>query len=140
MRHILRPATLVLVTGLALASSMCGGGGSSSPTAPSTTPPAATPVATSTITIAPGGSVSPKAIQVTPGTRVTVINNDTRAHEIASNPHPSHVDCPAINDLGFIGAGQTRQTTPLTVVRTCGFHDHDDPGNANLQGTITVAN
>ncbi len=138
MHTSIRPAVLTLVVGLSLASAMCGG--SSSPTSPTASTPAPTPVAGTTITIAAGGTVSPRALLVTPGARVTVINNDTRGHEIASNPHPSHVDCPAINELGFIGPGQTRQTGALTAIRTCGFHDHDAPDNASLQGTITLAN
>jgi len=90
-----------------------------------------------TITITTSG-VSPKTLTVPAGTRVTFVNNDTRPHDMNSNPHPEHTDCPAINDVGFIQAGQTKQTGNLTVVRTCGFHDHDQPTNTALQGSIVI--
>jgi hypothetical protein len=55
-----------------------------------------------------------------------------------SNPHPEHTDCPEINQVGFLSAGQTRLTGNLNTVRTCGFHDHDQPSNQSLQGTIVI--
>ena len=91
-----------------------------------------------TITISNTGIVTPSAVTINPGESVTFINNDSRDHEIASNPHPAHTDCPAINALGVIRAGQTRLTNALTTSRTCGFHDHNDDSNRNLQGTITI--
>ena len=91
-----------------------------------------------TITISNAGVVSPSAVTINPGESVTFVNNDTRSHEIASNPHPAHTDCPAINALGVLQAGQTRLTNALTTSRTCGFHDHNDDTNRNLQGTITI--
>ena len=90
-----------------------------------------------TITITTSG-VSPKTLTVPAGTRVTFINNDTRAHDMSSNPHPEHTDCPAINDVGFIQPNQTKLTGNLTVARTCGFHDHDQPTNTALQGSIVI--
>ena len=91
-----------------------------------------------TITISNAGVVSPSAVTINPGESVTFVNNDTRSHEIASNPHPAHTDCPAINALGVLQAGQTKLTNALTTSRTCGFHDHNDDTNRNLQGTITI--
>jgi len=82
--------------------------------------------------------VSPKTITVPAGTRVTFINNDIRAHDMESNPHPEHTDCPEINQVGFISAGQTKLTGNLNTRRTCGYHDHDQATNANLQGTIVI--
>jgi hypothetical protein len=57
---------------------------------------------------------------------------------MSSNPHPSHTDCPEINQVGFLSAGQSRQTGNLNTARTCGFHDHNQPTNASLQGTIVI--
>ena len=120
----------------------CGGGGGGSPTAP--TPGGGTggsgtggSVSTTTITITSSG-VTPNDITVAPGSRVTFINNDTRNHEINSDPHPTHGDCPAIDDISFIAPGQSKQTGNLTTVRTCTFHDHNDPDNASLKGRIRV--
>ena len=59
--------------------------------------------------------VNPQRITVSPGTRVTFINNDSRTHEMNSDPHPNHGDCPPIDDVGFLSPGQTKQTGNLTV-------------------------
>ena len=124
------------------AASACGGSSSSTPTTP--TPPTATPpptttppVQTTTITITASG-VSPNRITVSPGTRVTFVNNDSRQHEMNSDPHPTHGDCPPIDDVGFIAPGQTKQTGNLNTVRTCGYHDHNQPDTANLKGQIVI--
>ena len=143
---------------IALTVAACGGGGST-PTAPSPSPspapspaptpaptpaPAPTPTPTpapsggTTITISSTGVVSPNAITVPLGTRVTFVNNNTRAHEMNSNPHPEHSDCPEINQVGFLTPGQSKQTGNLNTRRTCGYHDHNQDSNRNLQGTITI--
>jgi plastocyanin len=132
-----RMACVITLAALAMA---CGGG-SSSPTSPSNSGGSgnnsAPPVATTTITITSAG-VSPQRITVAPGSRVTFVNNDSRSHEMNSNPHPQHGDCPAIDDVCFIAMGQTKQTGNLTVTRTCGFHDHNQPDLQSLQGQIIV--
>jgi plastocyanin len=95
------------------------------------------PVETNTITITSAG-VSPKNIIVTVGQRVRFVNNDSNPHNMASDPHPSHDDCPEFDQVGFLAPGQSRETGNLVTVRTCGFHDHDLPGVTNLQGTVTI--
>jgi plastocyanin len=108
---------------------------SNSPSVPS---PGDTPsVQTNTITITASGA-SPRNIQIALGTRVMFINSDSRSHNMTSDPHPDHNDCPDINQVGFLSAGQSRETGNLVVARTCGFHDHDMPGQANLQGQIVI--
>ncbi len=89
------------------------------------------------MTLSPAGA-DPKTLQVSPGSQVTFVNNDSRSHFIASDPHPDHTDCPAINQVGLLGPGQSRQTGNLNVVRTCGYHDHDNPLDARWQGQIVV--
>ena len=116
------------------------GGGSSSPSSPSPTPapaPAPAPTPATTITITSSG-VSPKNITVAPGSRVTFVNSDSRTHEMNSDPHPEHTDCRELNAVSFIAAGQTKLTDNLNTVRTCGFHDHNQPSNTSLQGTIRI--
>jgi plastocyanin len=133
---------ILFLTVLALG---CGGGGG--PTTPSPPPGGegggggggGGGTNTTTFTIS-GNSVSPRSITVAPGTRVTFINNDSRPHEMYSDPHPEHGDCPAIDQVGFITPGQTKQTGNLNDVRTCGFHDHNQPEVAGLTGTIIVRN
>jgi plastocyanin len=124
-----------------LAVAACGSSGPSSSSGPSPTTPSTTPagaVATNTIRIA-NGAVTPKDIIVARGSQVTFINNDNTSHNMTSNPHPEHTDCPEINSVGVLSAGQTRQTGNMTTNRTiCGFHDHDASTVVALQGSITI--
>jgi hypothetical protein len=69
---------------------------------------------------------------------VTFINNDRVAHDMESDPHPEHTDCPEINQVGFIVPGQTKLTGNMNTVRRCGFHDHNQAEVTNLQGTIFI--
>ena len=91
-----------------------------------------------TITISSSGIVSPKQLTVPPGTRVLFVNNQSRPHNMTSDPHPEHLDCPELNQVGLLNAGQSRESGNLVIVRTCGFHDHDDPDNVNLRGSIII--
>jgi plastocyanin len=77
-------------------------------------------------------------VTIAAGGRVTFVNNDSRAHDMESDPHPDHTDCPAINDVGFLSPGQTKVTNTLTAVRRCGFHDHNQPDTASLRGPIVI--
>jgi plastocyanin len=140
MRKLLAPLFVALI--IALAAVSCGGGDNSpsSPTpAPSPTPtPTPTPGgSTATITITANG-VSPRSVTIAAGGRVNFVNNDSRPHDMSSNPHPEHTDCPAINQAGFLQPGQSLQTGNLTTVRTCGFHDHNRDSDTSLQGTIVI--
>ena len=91
-----------------------------------------------TIAISTGGTVSPKQLTVPPGTRVMFVNNDSRRHDMTSDPHPEHSDCFELNQVGLLTAGQNRETGNLVAVRTCGFHDHDNPDNVSLRGSIVI--
>ena len=91
---------------------------------------------TTTITLSSAGA-SPRDITVAVGSRVTFVNNDSQPHDMDSNPHPEHTDCPALN-VGFIAAGAQGITLNLTTARTCGFHDHNQPSNTNFQGVIRI--
>lgn len=126
IRAVLRAGIAALAGVLSLS---CGG--SSTPTEP------VNPVLTNTITITAAG-VSPKDIQITPGTRVLFMNSDSRAHNMASDPHPEHTDCTEINQIGLLAPGQSRETGNLNAVRTCRFHDHDLPNTASLAGAIVI--
>jgi plastocyanin len=116
-----------------VAAVIVGGCGSSSAPAPVSGPP----VSSNTITITSAG-VSPKNVQVSVGSRVLFMNNDTRSHNMTSDPHPSHDDCLELNQVGFLSPGQSRETGNLVTARTCGFHDHDDFSQQNLQGSIVI--
>jgi plastocyanin len=112
------------------ASAACGGG--SSPTPPTT------PSNPYVITVSAGGIVTPRELTVPPGTRVLFVNNHSRRHDMTSDPHPDHLDCPELNQVGVLNTGQSRESGNLVAVRSCGFHDHDDPTNVNLRGTIII--
>jgi plastocyanin len=122
---------------VALATAVACGGGSSNPNNPG--PGGGTPGPSgATITIGANGALTPTSVTINPGESVTFVNNDTRNHDMASDPHPAHSDCPAINVVGTISPNVTRLTNALTSSRTCSFHDHNDPTNAALQGRITI--
>ena len=123
------PCRTVLGAALGAALTACGGSGPSSPAPPPSGP---------TIAISSSGVVTPRELTVAPGARVLFVNNDSRRHDVTSDPHPEHTDCTEINQVGSLAPGQSRETGNLVAVRTCGFHDHDNPDNTNLQGRIVV--
>jgi plastocyanin len=100
--------------------------------------PAPSPNNPNVITISASGMTSPKDLMVSPGTRVLFRNSDSRRHDMTSDPHPEHFDCPELNQVGLLNPGQERESGNLVAVRTCGFHDHDDPSNDNLKGRIII--
>jgi plastocyanin len=111
----------------------CGGDSATPPTNP--TPPTGNGM--TTITISASG-VDLRTVTIAPGSRVRFVNNDSRAHEMDSDPHPSHEDCPELNQVGFLNPGQQRDSGNLVDLRACGFHDHANPGTQSLRGTITI--
>jgi len=138
----MRPARLGHVfaaasaTALAAALAACGGssGGGGTPPSPVLT---CSTLPSATVLIA-SNAACPQALTVARGTQVTFINNDTRAHEMFSDPHPEHTDCTELNQVGHLESGQMRQTGNLNTARRCGFHDHMNDQNRALQGTITI--
>lgn len=130
--------TRLMLIGFALATVACGGGSStpSTPTTP-TNPGTGGNPSTATITIGTDGRVSPSQVTVAPGGRVTMINNHNRPHEMASDPHPEHTQCPELTWV-FLQAGQQGTSQNLNTTRTCGFHDHLEPSNTGLQGRVII--
>jgi plastocyanin len=90
-----------------------------------------------TVTIL-GNSVSDNAPRINVGGRVRFTNNDSRVHTIFSTPHGTHTDCPALNDVGILQPGQSRESGVLNVRGGCGFHDHNDPDNTAFRGQVLV--
>jgi len=129
-------ALFALVLAVTASAAACGGsdGGGSTPTSPTLVNP---PVATTTVTINSGGTLTPNNIIVAVGSRVTMVNSDSRSHDMNSNPHPAHTDCPAIN-WGNVQPGQSVVSAALTTARTCGYHDHSQPDNGALKGAIQI--
>jgi plastocyanin len=129
-------ATLTALTGAIVLTAVACGGSSSTP-APTPSPSPAPAPGSTTITISSSGAVSPKELTVAVGSRVTFVNNDARAHDMNSDPHPEHTSCPDIN-VGNIQPGQSITSQVLAQARTCGFHDHNQPSVVALQGTVRI--
>ena len=126
-------AILAVVAGIG-----CGGGGSTPTTpTPTPTPPSGNP-STATITIGADGRVSPSTVTIGVGGRVTFINNHNTAHDMSSDPHPAHTDCPPMSQVGFLSPGQQRTSGNFNTARTCGFHDHNRENDTGLQGRIII--
>ena len=90
-----------------------------------------------TITITSAG-VMPKVLTVVQGQRVLFVNNDTVAHEMASDLHPTHERWPALNQVGYLTPGQSRETGNLNTVGVISYHDHLDAQNEGLLGSIQI--
>lgn len=145
MRRTIRTGTVVVALAAAMA---CGGG--SGPTSPSGggtsgggtsgggTGGTGGASSAATITIGANGAVSPQEVTIRQGGRVTFVNNDSRSHDMSSDPHPSHEDCPPMEQVGFVQPGQSKTSGNFNTVRTCGFHDHNLPTVAGLTGRIIV--
>ena len=91
-----------------------------------------------TITIGANGSVSPSQVNVPVGQSVTFVNNDSRSHDMESDPHPAHTACPSIANVGLLQPGQSKTTFGFANAGTCGYHDHQDDTNTRFQGAIVV--
>lgn len=115
----------------------CSGGGGGTPTTPGGPGSGAPGPSGATITIA-NNTITPTSVTITVGQSVTFVNNNGRGHNVSSDPHPIHTDCPAINAVNNLANGQTRLTNAFTAARTCGFHHHDDPDNPAFKGTIVI--
>jgi len=142
MRQITRG--LVAALAVAVTAAACGGGGGSTPTSPTTpttpttpAPPGGNPT-TATITIGSDGRVTPATVTIAVGGRVTFVNNHNIPHDMSSDPHPEHTDCPQMEQVGFLTAGQSKTSGNFNTARTCGFHDHNQETNTALQGRIVI--
>ena len=91
-----------------------------------------------TITIGGNSAVSPSQVTVAVGQSVTFVNSDSRSHDMESDPHPAHTACPSIANVGLLQPGQSKTTFGFANSGTCGYHDHNDPGNSGLMGRIVV--
>ena len=131
--------TLKIVTGGAGAAAIavavsCGGGSS-----PSTSPSGGcTPSSSPNTLVIQNNTICPSALTVTRGAQITILNSDSRDHQMNSDPHPEHTDCPELNQIGFLATNVSRQSGNLNIARTCRMHDHNAPDTASLKATITI--
>jgi hypothetical protein len=132
----MRTVRLALAAAAAAALAIaCGGSSSSSPSGPTG---ACTPSSNPNTIVIQNNQVCPTTITIARGSQVTMINNDSRVHEMDSDPHPEHTQCPELNQIDFLNPGQSRSSGNLNTARSCGFHDHSNPDAASLKGTIVI--
>lgn len=133
MRTWRRTAPFLRAAALAAACQLVACGGS--PVEPDTPRPQATPQPvpesrwplSATIVLTAAGP-EPSTVTINAGGRVTFVNQDARAREIVSDPYLRHEECPATNFVGVLAPGQQRDSRIYEVARSCGFHDHGEPG------------
>ena len=94
-------------------------------------------MATSTITITAAGA-NPRNVVINVGERVRFINNDNRTHNMTSDPHPDHSDCPDVNQVGILQPGQSRETANLVFATGLRVSRSRPAGLTALKGTITI--
>lgn len=126
-----RAAALALAA--AALAAACGGGDDRNPVTPGGV------VAGSigaTITLGANGA-SPLDVRIERTQRVRIINNDTRPHQLQTNPHTVHTDCPS-NNVIILTPGQSVDTATFNDVKACGYHDHLLPDDQKFWGQIRV--
>ena len=118
--RMLRVKQTIAAVALASAAAACGGsgGGGGNPGGPSGGGPGPSGA---TITIGANGAISPSSVTINSGESVTFVNNAQRPHDMTSDPHPAHGDCPAINAVGVLNPGSVAADNALTTSRTCGI-------------------
>ena len=134
-----------LVTGLLLTAAACGG---SSPTSPGgggggggsaiVGSTGAVGTVGATITIGSNGAISPAQVTIAVGQSVTITNNHSVSHDMESDPHPVHTNCPSMGNIGTVQPGQSKTSFGFAAAGSCGFHDHNNPESAALQGRIVI--
>lgn len=128
-------------TGAIAAAIACGGGGGggnpAGPSGPAVASTGSVGTIGATMTIS-NATVTPASVTISVGQSIRFINGDSRTHDMSSDPHPSHTNCPSIANVGNIAPGQTKDTFGFASAGSCGFHDHNDPDNNSLKGRITI--
>jgi len=130
----MRIAIILVATALC-----CSCGGGSSPSSTSTGPSGScTPSSSPSTFVIQNNTICPSTLTVSRGSQITILNSDSRTHEMDSDPHPEHTDCPELNQIGFLNPGQSKQSGNLIVARRCGIHDHNSPETAGLKASVTI--
>jgi plastocyanin len=132
MMRVLRSVAVAAMVAGAIA---CGGSSSSGSTSPSG---ACTPSSSANTLVVQNNTICPSTLTVSRGTQITILNSDSRVHDMNSDPHPEHTECPELNQIGFLNPGQSRQSGNLNLARGCGLHDHSAPDIAALKASITI--
>lgn len=72
------------------------------------------------------------------GMCVAFVNQDTVAHDVRSDPHPAHSDCPELS-VGLIPPGSSRTSLAISTWGTCGYHDELRPDDTRFTGRFVIA-
>ena len=133
-------AAQTLTVAVLVVAAACGGGSPTSPGGGSVVVGSTGSVGTvgATITIGTNSAVSPAQVTISVGQSVTFTNNDTRSHDMTSDPHPAHTDCPSIGNVSLLQPGQSKTTFGFASAGVCGFHDHNNSDSASLKGRIVI--
>ena len=126
-----------LAVTFALAAAACGGSSGGGPSINPT--PSPSPVGPPVMTITPSG-VNPQVLHTFDSREsVTFVNADAQPHDLRSDPHPAHTDCPAING-GPLQPGERREITGPSLPRftLCFYHDESDPTNNAFRGVVVT--
>ena len=86
-----------------------------------------------TIRLTPDGMV-PLNVVVPIGGRVRVINDDTRDHFLASDPHPGHFVCLPMEPIAVLAPGQRAVSGRFLIQEDCPLHDHIDFSDLGFLG------
>ena len=135
MRKVGRLLSGVLAASVIAIVAACGSSSSTTPAGPSV---GCTPSTSANTLVIQNNTICPATLTVARGTQITILNSDSRSHEMDSDPHPEHTDCPELNQVGFLNPGQSRQSGNLNTARKCGMHDHASPDTTSLRATITI--
>jgi hypothetical protein len=68
---------------------------------------------------------------------VVFLNQDTADHDIRSDPHAAHSNCPALN-VGLVPAGKSSATLAMKTWGVCGYHDELAPDDERFKGQFVI--
>lgn len=106
-----------------------------SPVATTTPPTATSTIVTATTTISiTNAEFNPNSVEITKGSKVIFVNNDTAMHQPSSDPHPAHTDFPTFGTGTALNPSESFKFV-FNSEMTFRYHDHLNPG---LTGTIIV--
>lgn len=78
---------------------------------------------------------SPQTIQIKKGQSVTFTNTDSREHQVASDPHPTHTNLPGFDNQEALLMNDSYVYT-FEKTGTFTYHDHLNP--LKFHGTVVV--
>lgn len=78
---------------------------------------------------------SPASVTVKKGTTVKFVNKTTGGMSVASDPHPTHIIYPELDQWKSSFKGKGEYDFTFDKVGTWGYHNHLDP---SIKGTVVV--